>query len=60
MVTGRVKAVAISCEFCGYEDVLVRKNARLFPILDLFPTSLGHCPKCGGKMRVDPSKIIVS
>ncbi len=63
MVMGGKKAYAVKCEKCGHEDaVFFRVNdiLRIDVIKDLAVKIIGKkCPKCGGRMKVDPGKHIV-
>lgn len=58
MVSWLVKGVAVKCVSCGHEDVLI------FSVLDRFKEAAfkikgsAKCPKCGGKMKRDPSRVI--
>jgi rRNA maturation endonuclease Nob1 len=59
MVMRGMAGFSLKCESCGHEDAVMFNEMRDHLKLMAFkikPTK--KCPICGGKMKVDPRKVI--
>ena len=58
MVMGGQKGYPVKCEKCGREDAVIFRE-HVDSLKELIFKLMGRkCPECGGKMTIDPSKVI--
>jgi len=60
MVSGMSRLIAVKCQRCQHEDVVFHTQLDLFSIISVYRKNFDKCPKCGGIMSKDPSRVIVS